>query len=103
MKICLIIYDNGSHAGEFPLGMGYISAVCREAGHDVTIYSQDVYHYPESHLTGFLDSNSFDFVGVSTVAGYYQYRKIQAISKAVNLSENRKHFIYGIGGILGIS
>ncbi len=47
MKVLLIAYDNDSYVHWFPIGLGYIAAVLREAGHDVIIYNQDMFHYPE--------------------------------------------------------
>jgi radical SAM superfamily enzyme YgiQ (UPF0313 family) len=98
MKILLIIYDNGSYIHWFPQGMGYIAAVLRDAGHDITIYNQDIYHYPEEHLTEFLDDNKFDVVCVGMCGGYYQYKKLMSISKAINNSINRHIFEYILGG-----
>ncbi len=95
MKILLIAYDNGSHISCFPLGSAYIASACRVAGHEVSIYNQDVYHWPDSHLTDFLDSNKFDVVGIGVIAGYYQYRKLLKISAAINASRRRPHFILG--------
>ena len=69
MKILLIVYDNDSFIHWFPLGLGYIASALRNAGHDVSVYSQDRYHYPESHLTTYLDEHKFDVVGVSVIAG----------------------------------
>jgi len=96
MRILLVVYDNDSYTHIFPMGMGYIAAVLEEAGHDVDIYSQDYHHYPDDHLRQFLDANVYDFVGVSLIAGYYQYRKLLKISDAINASKNRP--IYAIGG-----
>lgn len=95
MKILLIVYDNDSFIHWFPLGLGYIASALRNAGHDVSVYSQDRYHYPESHLTAYLDEHKFDVVGVSVIAGYYQYRKLLKISDAVNASKNRPFYIIG--------
>ena len=95
MKILLIVYDNDSFIHWFPLGLGYIASALRNAGHDVSVYSQDRYHYPESHLTTYLDEHKFDVVGVSVIAGYYQYRKLLKISEAVNASKNRPFYIIG--------
>ncbi|HPG60275.1 MAG TPA: radical SAM protein, partial [Candidatus Wallbacteria bacterium] len=53
------------------------------------------YHYSEEHLTKYLDENKFDAVGVSVIGGYYQYRKLLKISKAVNESKNRPFYIIG--------
>lgn len=98
MKILLIVYDNGSYIHNFPLGTAYIANYLKNNGHEVIIYSQDVFHWEESHLTDFLDNNYFDFVGLGFIAGYYQYKKIQKISQAVNQSKNRKHFKFILGG-----
>jgi radical SAM superfamily enzyme YgiQ (UPF0313 family) len=83
LNILLIAYDNDSHISYFPLGIAYIAATCRQAGHSVTIYSQDVYHYSEEHLETYLKKNNFDVIGMGACGGYYQYRKIQAITDAI--------------------
>lgn len=95
MKILLIVYDNDSYISVFPLGTAYIAAACRNSGHQVKIYNQDVYHCPESHLLGVLDSEHFDAVGLGIIGGYYQYRKLLKISEAINRSKNRPFFILG--------
>jgi anaerobic magnesium-protoporphyrin IX monomethyl ester cyclase len=96
MKILLVAYDNDSYMSWFPLGLGHIGSILLKHGHDVVIYNQDMHHYPEEHLTDYLNKNRFDVVGVSIIAGYYQYRKLLKISSAVNKSKNRP--IYIIGG-----
>ena len=96
MKILLIAYDNGAFIHFFPQGLAYIATVLLQQGHDVEIYNLDMHHYPESHLTAYLDREKFDVVGVSVVGGYYQYRKLLRISNAVNRSRNPS--VYMIGG-----
>ncbi len=95
MKILLVVYDNDSLVHWFPIGLGYLASVLRQANHDVEVYSQDQYHWPEEHLTKFLDSNRFDMVGVGVCAGYYQYRKLLAISKAINAARHRPFYVLG--------
>ncbi|MCX5698512.1 MAG: radical SAM protein [Candidatus Omnitrophica bacterium] len=95
MKILLIAYNNDAHISVFPLSLAYIASSCRNAGHKVKIYNQDVYHWPESHLTELLDREHFDVVGVGVIGGYYQYRKLLKISDAVNKSKKRPFFIIG--------
>jgi len=95
MRILLIVYDNSSYIHWFPQGLGYIAAVLKKAGHDVVIYNQDLYHYPDEHLTSYLDNNQFDVVGFSFIAGYYQYRKALRISDAINKSKKRPFYIIG--------
>ncbi|MFH2047110.1 MAG: radical SAM protein [Pseudomonadota bacterium] len=95
MKILFVVYDNDSFISWFPQGIAYLASVCRKAGHNVTIYNQDVYHWPESHLLAYINQNKFDVIGVSACGGYYQYRKILKISDAINLAKNRPFYVLG--------
>ncbi len=95
MRILLVVYDNESYIHWFPQGLAYIAAVLLKNGHEVEIFSQDEFHYPEEHLTNYLDNNRFDVVGVGVIAGYYQYRKLLKISDAINKSKNRPFYIIG--------
>ena len=95
MKVCLIVYDNDSYIHWFPQGIAYLASVLRNAGHEITIYNQDVYHFPESHLTGYLNKNRFDVVGIGVIGGYYQYRKLLKISEAIALVPDKPKYIIG--------
>ena len=96
MRILLVVYDNDSYIHWFPQGLAYIAAVLKNKGYDVEIYSQDLHHYPKEHLTSYLDHNTFDIIGVSIIAGYYQYKKLLEISEAIGKSKNRpEHYILG--------
>lgn len=95
IKVLLVVYDNDAYIHQFPLGLGYIAAVLEKKGYTVEVYSQDMHHYPEEHLTRYLDKNKFDFIGVSVIAGYYQYRKLLKISEAINNSRQRPYFLIG--------
>ncbi|PIQ89403.1 MAG: B12-binding domain-containing radical SAM protein [Candidatus Omnitrophica bacterium CG11_big_fil_rev_8_21_14_0_20_42_13] len=95
MKVLLIAYDNGSYISWFPHGLAYIAAAVKNAGHEVAIYNQDKFHYPDEHLTDFLNKNKFDVAGVGVIAGYYQYRQLLKIARAVNNTKHRPYFIIG--------
>ena len=95
MRVLLVVYDDESYVGWFPQGLAYIAAVLKREGYEVEIYSQDFNHFPDEHLTDFLNKNRFDVVGVSVIAGYYQYRKLMKISDAINKSKNRPYYIIG--------
>ncbi|MBU0681151.1 MAG: B12-binding domain-containing radical SAM protein [Proteobacteria bacterium] len=96
MKVLLVVYDNDSYISWFPQGLASIAAVLKREGYDVEIYNQDVHHYSEEHLTAYLDNNTFDVIGVSIIAGYYQYKKLLAISQAIAKSKHRpEHYIIG--------
>jgi len=96
MRFLFVAYDNDSYITWFPQGLAYIASVLRKAGHHIDVYSQDMHHYPDEHLTKFLDDNKYDGVAVSVIAGYYQYRKLLKISDAINKSKKRP--VYLIGG-----
>jgi DNA-binding LacI/PurR family transcriptional regulator len=93
MRVLLVVYDNDSYIHWFPQGIAYIAQALRKEGCDVVIYSQDVHHYPDEHLTEYLNRNRFDVVGVGVIAGYYQYRKLLKISEAINRAKNRPFYI----------
>lgn len=95
MKVLLVIYDNGAVMHWFPQGMAYVASALLDAGHEVEIYNQDMYHYPDEHLTQCLNKNKFDVIGISVTAGYWQYKKLLGISKAINASKNRPFFVIG--------
>lgn len=95
MKILFVVPDNGSFISTFPLGIGYIAAVLRNAGHDVKIYNKDVYHYSAEHLTKYLDTHDFDIVGSGTCGGYRQYREMKSIAKAINETQKKPLFVVG--------
>ncbi len=98
MKILMVVYDNGSYVSWFPQGLAYLSSAARNAGHEVDIYQQDIYHWEDEKLTEYLDSNDYDVVEISIIGGYYQYRKLLSLSKAINLSKRRNRFKSTIGG-----
>lgn len=95
MRILLVVYDNDSYMHWFPQGLAYIAAVLGKVGLEVEIYNQDLHHYPEEHLTEYLNRNRYDVVGFSFITGYYQYQKAIKISEAVNRSCNRPYYIIG--------
>lgn len=95
MRVLLVVYDNDSFIHWFPQGLAYIAAVLLKEGYNVEIYNQDMNHYPDEHLTQYLNKNRFDVIGVSVIGGYYQYRKLLKISDAINKSNQRPFYIVG--------
>ncbi len=94
-NILLIAYNNDSYIHWFPQGLAYIASALLKAGHDVEIYQQDINHYPDEHLTNYLNNNKYDVVGVGMCGGYYQYQKLLKISEAINASKQRPFFMIG--------
>jgi len=100
MRVLLIAYDNGMYINYFPLGLAYVASKLRDEGNDVEIYNQDVFHYPESHLTQYLTDNHYDVVGVGMCAGYYQWDKLWHIYGAINKSRDYLKTRLWLGGHL---
>lgn len=95
MRILLVVYDNESYVHWFPQGLAYVASVLQKNGYEIEVYSQDMNHYPDEHLTEYLNKNKFDVIGISVIAGYYQYRKLLKISDAINRSKNKPLYIIG--------
>ena len=95
LRVLLLVPDNGSFIHVFPMGTAYIASSLRAKGHEVVIWSQDQYHYPDSDLTSYLDQNCFDIVGLGIQGGYYQYKKLLSISDAINNARKRPLYILG--------
>ena len=94
-KVLFVVYDNGSYDNEFPMGVGALSAVLKQKGHEISFWNQDIHHYPDDSLTDYLDKNKFDVVIMSLIAGYYQYQKMKNLSKAINRSKHRPFYMMG--------
>ncbi len=94
-KILFVVYDNGSYDHIFPMGFGALAAVLKRDGHEINVWSQDKHHWPDDHLRTYLDENKFDVVVLSVIAGYYQYKKVLALSNAINQSKQRPFFMMG--------
>lgn len=95
MNVLLVVYDNSSYIHFFPQGTAYIAAALRQKGHSVTIFNQDVHHYPDEMLTRHLDENDYDVVGIGVIAGYWQYRRLMSLARAVNAARKRPFFVMG--------
>ncbi len=96
MKILFIMYDNQSVRNHMPLGACYVAAYLKKNGYkEIFYYNQDVYHYPEEHLTQHLCENHFDIAAIGFAAGYYQYRKVKKICRAIDKAGNRPFVVLG--------
>ena len=77
MKVLFVVYDNGSYDNIFPMGFGAIGGVLKKDGHEISVWNQDIHHWPDDNLRTYLDDNDFDVVIFSLIAGYYQYQKMK--------------------------
>ena len=98
LRVLFVVYDNGSYDNIFPMGFGAIGGILKKEGHKISVWNQDLHHWPDDNLRTYLDENEFDVVLLSMIAGYYQYQKMKGLSKAINNSKNRSNFKYIMGG-----
>ena len=61
-KVLLAVYDNGSYDNVFPMGIAALAAVLKRDGHEITLWNQDMHHWPDDYLRTYLDKNKFDVV-----------------------------------------
>ena len=87
--------DTSQYTNWFPQGIAYLASVLLKEGYGVEIYNQDLHHYPDEHLTHYLDNNNYDVIGVGAIGGYYQYKRLIRISNAINNSRNKPFYIIG--------
>lgn len=96
MRVLLVVYDNGSYVHYFPQGTAYIAAALRDAGHEVSLWLQDVHHYPDEQLTGYMDEHGpFDVVGIGVIGGYWQFQKLLNLSQAIAKAKHRPFYVLG--------
>ena len=95
LRVLFVVYDNGAYDQIFPMGVGALAGVLKKNGHNIKVWHQDIHHYPDEQLTGYLDNNKFDVVILSLIGGYYQYQKMKALSKAINNSKQRPFYLMG--------
>ena len=64
-KVLFVIHDNFQDDNKLSLGPAYLSAVLRDAGHEVSVYSQNVFHQSNEDFGRFLAKNNFDMITLS--------------------------------------
>lgn len=97
-NVLLVNYDNGGYVSQPPHGLAYLGAALRNAGHRVSVWDAAIHHYPPERLTETIDDIRPDVVAVSVIGGYWQYRQLLALSKAINASGWRDRLWYVTGG-----
>lgn len=58
-----------------PLGLGYIAAVLRQAGHDVTVMDINAYRWDQDAVEKKIAASQFDVVGIGAIVTIYRYVK----------------------------
>lgn len=71
-KVLFIIHDLYQDDNHFPAGIGYLAAVLKRENTDVTVYNQDLFHFPNGELAKFLTTHSFDIIGIGFLAARFR-------------------------------
>ncbi len=97
-KILLLSYDNSSHHPFYPQNIHHLTGYMKTLGHAVAIYFMDIHHGKPKSLLPILAEARWDFVGLGSCAGYYQYRRMKEVSDVINSSPKRTNITYVLGG-----
>lgn len=93
-KILFIIHDNHQSDNQFPLGVGYLAAVLKKSGADVTIYNQDIYHYTNQDIAQSLNQHEFDLIGVGFLAARFK-ETVLDLCKTINAYKKNAWLVLG--------
>lgn len=100
-KVLFIVHDVYQEDNRFPFGPAYLAAVLRANGHEVEIFSQDVFHYANDELADFLDKNDFDMIGVGFLAARYG-ETVRSLVEVINKHKKKAKFVVGGHGVTPI-
>ena len=101
-KILFIVHDVYQDDNRFPWGPAYLASILRNNGHEVQIYSQDVFHYSNEELAEFLDNNNFDMIGLGFLAARY-VETVRSLAAVINGHKKKAKFVVGGHGVTPIS
>lgn len=93
-KVLLIVHDVYQDDNVLPLGAAYLAAALKAAGAEVTVYSQDVYHYSNEELADFLSKNEFDLIGVGFMAARFK-ETIAGLCEVINEYKKKAYLVLG--------
>ncbi|PNU21162.1 hypothetical protein C2E25_03765 [Geothermobacter hydrogeniphilus] len=93
-RVLFIIHDNYQDFNYFPLGVAYLAAVLRDAGADVQIYCQDLYHQSNEELAAYLDDNTFDLIGIGFLAARFK-ETVEELCRVVTRHKKEAWLVLG--------
>jgi len=93
-KVLFIRQDEYQYDPPFPLGIGYLAAVLEREGAQVSIYNQDLFRYPDSHLENHLQQNEYDLICMGFLAPRLHI-KILDLCRIINKHKKQAWFVLG--------
>lgn len=97
-KIIFVIHDNYQDDNKLSLGPAYLAAILRDAGHEVSVYSQNVFHQSNEEFSCFLEDNEFDMIGLGFLAARY-VEAVRPMAKIINAHKKNAKFVVGGHGV----
>lgn len=71
-RVLFVNPDLHQEDNHFPLGYGYMAAMLRQDGADVSTFCMDVFHYTNRQLADYLDRHEFDLICVGFLAARFK-------------------------------
>jgi radical SAM superfamily enzyme YgiQ (UPF0313 family) len=93
-RVLFIIHDNYQDDNVFPLGVGYLAAVLRKYGANVSIYCQDVFHYTNDELAEYLKNHEFDLIGLGFMAARFKMT-VKGLCEVINNHKKNAWLVLG--------
>lgn len=97
-RVLFIVHDVYQDDNEFPLGVGYLSAVLKKYGADVTVCCQDIFHYTNEELANkFLKNEEYDLIGIGFLAARFKETIIDLCTTVNKYKKEAKLILGGHG------
>ncbi len=97
-KVLFIVHDVYQEDNEFPLGIGYLSAVLKKYGADVTICCQDLFHHTNKEMAQrYLKNEEYDLIGVGFLAARFKETIIDLCETINKYKKDAKLILGGHG------
>lgn len=94
-KVLFIVHDVYQEDNQFPLGIAYLSAMLRDAGAEVTVCCQDVYHYSNDELAEkYLINKKYDLIGIGFLAARFKETVVD-LCRTVDRYRNGAKIVFG--------
>jgi radical SAM superfamily enzyme YgiQ (UPF0313 family) len=94
-KILFIIHDLYQNDVEFPLGVGYLSAVLQKQGYKIDIANQDLYHWSnEETVDKWVKNNSYDIIGMGFLSARF-VETVLPLCKEINKHKGNALLVLG--------
>ncbi len=97
-KVMFIIHDVYQDDNEFPLGVGYLTAVLQKQKAEVKVCCQDIYHYTNEELAEkYLKNEDYDLIGVGFLAARFKETIIDLCDTINKYKKNARLILGGHG------